>query len=122
MPLSRFLAGLTRSGSGETDMPVAVGVAGRFMMRVRGSENAAAVPVAIAFLEWSDCRWWHWQLLLGTDGKPMPDGDMHRSADNGDPLPQGLGRWWSLGRRTGVRVQVGWPSGGVQPSESPLVH
>jgi len=113
--IASFLAALTRSEVDGHALPVAVGVAGRLLLR-RGS--GPPVPVAQAFLEWADCRWWQWQVLLDTDGVPLPDTVVHRRAADGDALPRGLGRWWSLGRRTGARLKLQR----VEDEAPPLVH
>ncbi len=114
-----FLAGLTRSQPEDAGPALAVGVAGRFQVR-RGDRH---VPVALAFLEWPDCRWSLWQVLVGPDGQVVPDSDVRRRAEDGDALPLGLGRWWSLGRRTNARVRYAGPLRPVlsEPA-SPLVH
>ena len=100
-PLWRFLAALTRTeteGSAE-----AVGVIGRVGLRGEGGR----VPAAIVFLEWPDCRWWWWRALLSpTDGQVLTDTETIRCAVEGDPLPRGLGRWWSLGRRQRLAVRL----------------
>ncbi len=122
--LTPFLAGLSRSEVGGLGAPMAVGIAGTFRHRAPASpSDAPPVPVGLAFLEWSDCRWFHWQVLLGTDGQLQEDTELVRSAEAGDPMPSGLGRWWSLGRRRDMRVRYasGLPSA-VPVRESPLVH
>jgi hypothetical protein len=95
-----------------------VGVAGRFLVRRRDEPGA---PVALAFLEWPDCRWWHWRTLLDGEGRAVPDSDTIRRAIDGDPLPGGLGRWWSQSRRAGTVVRYG-PVDPPATSASPLVH
>jgi hypothetical protein len=106
-----FLAGLTRSSPEGFGPPLAVGLAGRFQFR-SGPASAASSPpspVAVAFLEWPDCRWWQWTVMLDSAGQILPDSDMRRRAVDGDPLPGGLGRWWTLGRRTRSTVRFGSP-------------
>lgn len=118
--LHGFLAGLTRSNPAGRGLPVAVGVAGRF--RLKGADGAP-VPVGVAFLEWPDCGWWHWQVLLDAGGTPLDATVVRRCAEEGDRMPSGLGRWWSLGRRTGVRVHYGERgSVGFGAARSTLVH
>ena len=121
--LNRFLAGLTRSEARPAGPPRAVGVAGTFRF-VRGVERDHAVPVLVAFVEWANCGWWLWQMLLDADGTPMPETEIVRSAFAGDPLPGGIGRWWSLGRRTDVQVHYRVPptQSGMPTVESNLVH
>src|SRR4051812_41921001 len=51
-----FLAGLTTTGV------EAVGLMGTF--RYRPARDAAFSPIAMVFLEWTDCRWWQWRSLV----------------------------------------------------------
>lgn len=61
---------------------------------------------AVTFIEWPDGRWWFWHAGADVDQRVLIDGtDVVKSAMDGDPLPDRLGRWWSLGRRLGVRVE-----------------
>jgi hypothetical protein len=120
-----FLAGLCASEPPGHTRPRAVGLAGRFLVRQRvdasGGPPDAGAPVGLAFLEWPDCRWWHWRTLLDGEGKPVPDSDTLRRAIDGDPLPGGLGRWWSHARRTGATVRYGKLEPDP-PAPPPLVH
>jgi hypothetical protein len=93
-----FVAGLSRSPFGEV-APDAVGLIGTFRYR-RGPDDPGA-PIALSFLEWTDCRWWEWRALI--DGTALRDDtETVRRAVDGVPRPDGLGGWWSLGRRRGV--------------------
>lgn len=137
LSLPLFLAGLTRSerqGGGTSGPPLAVGLVGQFRLR-RGparaeaaraeaarAETADGVPVALAFLEWPDCRWWQWQALLDGERALLQETEVIRRAEDGDPLPSGLGRWWSLGRRSGVRVRYSARAPEPAPLESTLIH
>lgn len=114
-----FLAGLCASEPPGHARPLAVGVAGRFL--VRRPDEPAGAPVGIAFLEWPDCRWWQWRTLLDGDGRAVPDSETIRRAVDGDPLPGGLGRWWSQSRRSGAVVRYG-PVEPPSVAASPLVH
>lgn len=99
VPFPNLLAGLV--GRGGLD---AVGILGRLWWRPQRAEPA--VPVAVVFLEWTDCRWWAWQQLLDAQGRPIADGERCWRAVDGDPKPGGLGGWWSLARRTGARLDL----------------
>ncbi|MEQ1507867.1 MAG: hypothetical protein ABMB14_36905, partial [Myxococcota bacterium] len=116
-----FLAGLSRSGGagdeGGLGPALAVGLAGRFVYRARG---VGPSPVGLVFLEWPDCRWWSWRVVLDGAGAPVADSESRYCAVDGDALPGGLGRWWSLGRRSGRTVRYGdvVPA----PTASALVH
>lgn len=98
-----FLASMSRVVS-ESDDVLAVGLAGRFRARLPGT-GAKRAPVALVFLEWTDCRWWLWRSLIDPDGHLVEAaGETFRAVD-GDPLPAGLGRWWSIGRRRRLTVR-----------------
>jgi hypothetical protein len=115
-PLPLLLAGLSRSVLAGRSA-VAVGLIGRFTLERRGPGAPVTAPVLLAFLEWSDCRWVGWRRVLDAPGA-RPDGDALERALDGDPLPDGLGRWWSLGRRTGVQVTFG----AARAPDAELVH
>jgi hypothetical protein len=125
MPVQRFIAGLTRStadGAGDVD---AVGVIGVVQAR-QGGETP--VPMAMAFLEWPDGRWWHWRALVGSDGTHLLDESetLNRAID-GDPLPSHFGRWWSLGRKKRFRMHLsrgGFPDEPLDDTTptAPIVH
>lgn len=113
---SYFLASLSRAEI-QGDPPVAaVGVMGRFSGT---APTGTPLDTAMVFLEWSDCRWWHWQMAL-TPGGRATDSESWFSAQDGDSLPPGLGRWWSLGRRRqfGLRLERAIPL----LREAPGVH
>lgn len=92
-----LLAGLSRSEL-ESRRAVAVGLVGRFVWRPGAA--TVGIPVLLAFLEWPDCRWASWRWFLRGDEE-----ESWGRATEGDPLPDGLGRWWTLGRRTGALVR-----------------
>lgn len=118
-----LLAGLSRSAPEGVGAPVAIGVLGRFLYRAPGAPPGPGAPVALAFLEWPDCRWWHWRVALDASGGPRDDTELRLRAVDGDALPNGLGRWWSLGRRSGAVIRYGPPRPAAPPvAASPLVH
>jgi hypothetical protein len=95
-----FLASLSRSetAQGQAD---AVGLMGIF----NTIASTLDVPVAIVFLEWGDCRWWYWRALVDPEtGVIRADTITISCAEDGDPMPKKIGRWWSYGRRIKVRV------------------
>jgi hypothetical protein len=104
-----LLAGMTstRTDGGGVE---AVGLWGRMERHRRGgpSETMAAV-----FLEWSDCRWWFWSARVDDEGL-VESSIAERSALDGDPMPDGLGRWWTRARRERMSVRL-------QPQQ-PVVH
>jgi hypothetical protein len=117
-----FLAGLTRSNGDREGDALAVGLAGRFLLRRRTEPRQSGAPVALVFLEWPDNAWWHWRVLLDGDGTIREDTVTLTRAVDGDPLPDSLGRWWSLGRRMRYQVQY-TPARRVEPQPvSEIVH
>lgn len=103
LELPDLLAGMSRSRAPDVDYPEAVGLIGVF----RKGEARDALPAALVFLEWPDCRWWSWSALLGVDGRLIPHSDERLRAVDGAALPGGLGGWWSLGRRARLDVRLG---------------
>lgn len=102
LPSDRLLAGLTRSAGPNASPPEAVAVIGVFQRHAGG----APLPSALVFVEWPDCSWWSWSGLIGVDGRIIEYSDEERQAAAGDALPDGLGRWWSAGRREGISVRL----------------
>ncbi len=91
MTLGRFMAGLTTTVTAGGPVE-AVGLV--------GPEREGGTRMA--FLEWSDSRWWQWR------GRAVGDGvqALERSAVQGDPMPDRLGRWWRLARRSNLRMSM----------------
>ncbi len=114
-PIPPFVAGLSTSPT-EMGAAEAVGVMGTF--RWRRDRSDAGVPIALVFLEWTDCRWWFWRALLQPEGEGLrlrEDTETRACAVDGDAKPLGLGGWWSLGRRSNVRIHL-------QPRSPVWVH
>ncbi len=104
-----LLAGLTRAEVPFASEVLAVGLVGRFKERTTG------VPLAMVFLEWEDCRWWHWRALIDpSTGALREDTETVSRAVEGLRRPA-LGGWWTAGRRRGMRVRLA-------PREPPVVH
>jgi hypothetical protein len=113
-----FVAGLTRSELAGAGPIEAVGLMGSFEWRSRGQARGA--PLALVFLEWTDCRWWHWRALFDAEHEGLVAGTgTVTSASDGCPKPDALGGWWSLGRRRNLKLKLervpGEPPG-------PVVH
>lgn len=124
--LNWLLAGMTASEQEGVGPVEAVGLMG--IVRVRtsptppGEPPPPAVPMAIAFLEWEDCRWWFWRAPIDVNQeRVLTDTQVITRAEDGDPLPNQLGRWWSLARRRRMRLRLDGPEPLAEPS-SPLVH
>jgi hypothetical protein len=107
--VDHFLAGLSRSQPEGRSLPLAVGLAGRFVLRPRNEPRTPAprTSLVLVFLEWPDNAWWHWRALLDAEGAIVDATATVTRALDGDPLPMGLGRWWSLGRRRPSIVRYG---------------
>lgn len=81
----------------------AVGLLGR----VERGARAGTKPVAVVFLEWPDCRWWMWECQLAEGGANLLLPTVReRAAIAGDPLPGGIGRFWTHGRRLRQAVKL----------------
>ena len=85
-----FLAGLSQSETAGASDVLAVGVMGTFHLKRRG--DARGAPVAMVFLEWSDCSWWHWRGLIEADGRTLrEDTQTVATASEGAAKPRNLG-------------------------------
>lgn len=105
--VDRFIAGLSRSNTpaGSADQIDAVGVIGVLQHRIPMQPEPR--PVLAVMLEWADCRWWNWRAQLeGTPLRRVDGTDTFASALEGDTKPQGLGGWWSLGRRDRLQLNL----------------
>lgn len=119
--VGRLLAGLTQARFDDApDRPQAVGVLGTFRLKQRPDE--AGAPLVQVFLEWPDCSWWHWRALLDADGEVVQDTVTVQSARDGDPLPKGLGRWWSTARRHNLQLHLRRQAPAPPPLSSTLVN
>lgn len=120
IPMAGFMAGLSRSTSPDIGDPIAVGLMGRVNWRRQRKE--VGIPVAMVFLEWSDCRWWQWRGLLDASLRGIDEEtNTVRRAAEGLAKPPHLGGWWSLGRRRGMQVRFE-PQAAPEPAVMPLVH
>jgi hypothetical protein len=109
-----LLAALTCAEAPFAGPVEAVGVLGRF--RYRPTPEHPGAPVATVFVEWPDCRWWHWQVLLDPEtGDPVLETETVLRAVDGGRRPSSLGGWWSTGRRKRLRARL-------EPSEPVTVH
>lgn len=99
IPMERFLAALTRARFEDRAPVDAVGLLGSFTARAARPGARPSAPVVMAFLEWTDCRWWQWRALVDADYQLLAESETRRAAIEGDAKPRGLGGWWSLGRR-----------------------
>ncbi|NCG19757.1 MAG: hypothetical protein GWP91_12180 [Rhodobacterales bacterium] len=107
MSVQSFLAGLSRSTADDGGEVEAIGIIGVLQTRRAQASEDRAVPMAIAFMEWEDCRWWSWRGLLDVEQKEvLSTSEVVACAEEGDPLPGRFGRWWSLGRRRKMKLHL----------------
>jgi len=91
VPTHQGLIGMARSETRHGPAE-ALGLAGRARRGPDGPEEA------LLFLEWPDLRWWWWRAPM-VEGQVRRARSLVRDARWGDPMPDGLGRWWSRARR-----------------------
>ena len=104
--LPAALAGLTATMPDGTRPVLAVGIVGPFEIR-RSDQTNEVRQVVTVFLEWTDCRWWHWSIDAEKSGSQLRLKDFTERTDravDGSARPDGLGGWWSLARRTGASL------------------
>jgi hypothetical protein len=106
VPVPMLLGGLSRSIQADRPAVKAVGMIGVFRPRPSTS-RPPGVPVAMVFLEWTDCRWWQWRGLIDPEaGAVLEETETVGRAVDGVPRPRGLGGWWSLGRRRNMAFRL----------------
>ncbi len=76
------------------------------ILQIKRPREGIHVRGAVVFVEWPDNRWWTAWLPLDGAGKPARDEAEVRSAVEGFPRPGGVGGWFSLARRTGLRLHM----------------
>ena len=81
-----------------------IALLGAFRFRGRGPLNGAWV--ASVFIEWPDNRWWTAWQPLGPNKTLIGESPQVRSALDGSPRPGGVGGWFALGRRKGLKLRV----------------
>ena len=123
MSVQSFLAGLSRSTSDDGGKVEAIGIIGVLQTRRIQATDDRAVPMAIAFMEWEDCRWWSWRGLLDVGQKEvLSSSEVVACAEEGDPLPGRLGRWWSLGRRRKMSLHLSRETPSSDESDAELLN
>ena len=96
------------AGQSEVECVALVGV-----LQINRRKGQQGVRGAVTFIEWPDNRWWTCWLPLDASGSPVPQAQVERSAVDGFPRPGGVGGWFSLARRTGIRLHVSGRQGTV---------
>jgi hypothetical protein len=82
------------------------------VLRMGGAAVPAGGRASVVFVEWPDNRWWSAWAPIPVEGVDEPSELTVRTAEDGWPRPGGMGGWFSLARRTGVRLHV-HPSSGT---------
>jgi hypothetical protein len=96
---NRIIAGMAGQDGVEC-----VAMLGAFRFRGRGALNGQWV--ASVFIEWPDNRWWTAWQPIGPKRGLVGDGPQLRNALDGSPRPSGVGGWFSLARRSGIKLRV----------------
>ena len=89
------------AGQDEAEAVALVGV-----LQLTMARRGPPVPAAVCFIEWADNRWWTAWQLLHADLSPATDEPIVRRAVDGYPRPGGVGGWFSLSRRLGLRLRL----------------
>jgi hypothetical protein len=88
-------------GQTEASCSALVGV-----FKVRFGRMPQPQRAVICFIEWPDNRWWTCWQLLDSDRKLVGDAPVVRRAVDGWPRPNGVGGWFSMVRRTGLKLRL----------------
>lgn len=81
-----------------------VAVLGAF--RFRGSGPMNGQWVASVFIEWPDNRWWTGWQPIAPNRSLVGEGPQVRYAADGSPRPGGVGGWFALSRRLGLKLRL----------------
>ena len=101
-PTPDAIALMTRASFPDGAAVRAIGLMGVYGYRARPEDPA--VPTALVFIEWTDGRWWQWRALIDpSDARLLTETETVLRAVDGLPRPNGLGGWWTRGRRLGGR-------------------
>ena len=74
--------------------------------RFRGSGPMNGQWVASVFIEWPDNRWWTAWQPIGEDRNLIGHEPQVRCAVDGSPRPGGVGGWFALARRLGLKLRI----------------
>jgi hypothetical protein len=97
-------------GQAESSCAALVGV-----FRVRFGPMRQPQRAIICYLEWPDNRWWTCWQLVDEQRALIGEEPIVRRAVDGWPRPGGVGGWYAMVRRTGLRLRM-------MPSEGAAVH
>ena len=74
--------------------------------RFRGQGPLDGQWVTSVFLEWPDNRWWTAWQPIGPDRSLVGGEPQIRCATDGSPRPGGVGGWFALARRHGLKLRL----------------
>ncbi len=75
-------------------------------LRIRIGPMKQPAQALVCFVEWPDNRWWTCWQLVGSDRTLVGSGPVVRKAVDGWPRPGGVGGWFSLARRAGLKLKM----------------
>ncbi len=81
-----------------------VAILGAF--RFRGAGPLDGEWVGSVFIEWPDNRWWTAWQPIGPERTLVGSGPQVRCATDGSPRPGGVGGWFALARRHGLKLNL----------------
>ncbi len=97
---------LVAAFAGQQDVEC-VALVGALRVRARGVPKPA--PALVLYVEWPDNRWWTAWRFFDRERALLGEEPLVRRAVDGWPRPSGMGGWFSLARRTGVKLKVERP-------------
>lgn len=75
------------------------------VLQVSRGRGASAQRAAVVYLEWPDNRWWTAWSPLDAERQPVLGEPLVRRAVDGAPRPGGVGGWYALSRRLGLKLR-----------------
>ncbi len=76
------------------------------VVNLRFGRDDPGKPCAVVYLEWPDNRWWTAWQPVDAERRPLGDGPTVRRAVDGHPRPGGVGGWFSMCRRLGLKLTL----------------
>jgi len=85
------------------------------VFKVRFGSMKTPQRAIICYLEWPDNRWWTCWQLVDEQRALVGEAPIVRRAVDGWPRPGGVGGWYAMARRTGLKLRL-------VPSDGAAVH
>lgn len=76
------------------------------VVNLRFGRGDPGSPCAVVYLEFPDNRWWTAWQPVDEHRQPRGDGPTVRRAVDGHPRPGGVGGWFAMCRRLGLRLTL----------------